>query len=49
MPREDNLEALIEIAEQLGPTNRRRFLLFLNSVRSLYRHYRSYKEERGPD
>ncbi len=33
MPREDNLEALIEIAEQLGPTNRRRFLLFLNSVR----------------
>jgi len=37
LPDEKNLEALVEIAIQMSPRRRRKFLLFINMVRSLYR------------
>jgi hypothetical protein len=37
LPDEKNLEALVEIAAQMSPRRRRKFLLFINMVRSLYR------------
>lgn len=47
LPAEKNVDALVEIAQQLGPTKRRKFLLFANMVRSLYRHIREYKDRRN--
>jgi hypothetical protein len=47
MPREHNIDALVEISKQLGPTKRRQFLLFINRVRSLYRHYGEFDDGRA--
>jgi hypothetical protein len=47
-PNEKNLDSLVEIAGQLGHTKRRKFLLFMNMVRSFYKRYEEFDEQYGP-
>ncbi len=45
LPNEKNLDSLVDVAQQLGPTKRRRFLLFANMVRSFYQIYSARREQ----
>jgi hypothetical protein len=44
LPNEKNIDSLLEIAQQLGPTKHRKFLLFTNMLRTFYEFYRAKGE-----
>lgn len=47
LPNEKNLDSLVEIAQELGPTKRRKFLLFMNMLRNFYEVYGAKGERLG--
>jgi hypothetical protein len=49
LPDEQRVEALVEMAQKLGQVKRRQFLLFVNMLRMLCRHYRELDERAQRD
>lgn len=45
LPTDKSSDVILDIAEQLGPSKRRKLLLFLNMIRSFFQRYRQFDKQ----